>query len=344
MNIEFGPVTLPDENARAGALQRHATLLSPPRSLGRIERLGAWLAACQGRTQPRPLRRMRVVVFAADHGVTADGVSLGGPSATRELLDALDGGSAPLNVLTEVAGAGVRVVDVGTVDGSGPDHVRSGSGPIGRADALTDEETEAAVRAGMRAADAEVDEGADVLVAAEIGSGVTTPAATLVAALTDTEPVAVVGRGSGIDDTAWMRKATAVRDALRRCRPVTGEPLGLLRTAGGADLAAMAGFLAQAAVRRTPVVLDGLPSTAAALLAEELAPGARSWWLAAHRAAEPAQVVALEHLDLEPVLDLEIRLGAGTGAATVLPMLASAARLLTDVARRPALPADSDIT
>lgn len=344
MNIEFGPVTLPDENTRAGALRRHSELLSPPRSLGTLERLGAWLSACHGRTPPRPLRRMRVVVFAADHGITANGVSTGGPGTTRELLGALDNGSAPLNILADTAGAGVRLVDVGTADGSGPDHVRGGSGSIDTADALTDEETEAAVRAGMRAADAEVDEGADLLVAAEIGAGVTTPAATLVAALTDTEPVAVVGRGSGIDDTAWMRKATAVRDALRRCRPATGQPLGLLRTAGGADLAAMAGFLAQAAVRRTPVVLDGLPSTAAALLAEELAPGARSWWLAAHRAAEPAQGVALEHLDLEPVLDLQIRLGAGTGAATVLPILASAARLLTDVAERPALPTDADIT
>lgn len=287
---------------------------------------------------------MRVVVFAADHGITARGVSLGGPDATRERLDALDSGATPLNVLADVAGAGIRTVDVGTSGGDGPDHVRSGSGPIDAEDALTAGETEAAVRAGMRAADAEVDEGADVLVAAEIGAGVTTPAATLVAAVTDTEPVAVVGRGSGIDDTGWMRKATAIRDSLRRCRPVTGEPLGMLQTAGGADLAAMAGFLAQAAVRRTPVVLDGLPSTAAALLAEELAPGARSWWLAAHRAAEPAQVVALEQLDLEPVLDLDIRLGAGTGAATVLPMLASAARLLTDVAQRPAVPADADIT
>ncbi|GAA1239094.1 nicotinate-nucleotide--dimethylbenzimidazole phosphoribosyltransferase [Prauserella halophila] len=344
MNIEFGPVTLPDENARAGALRRHATLLSPPRSLGRLERLGAWLAACQGRTPPRPLRHLRIVVFAADHGITAAGVSLGGSGTTRDLLGALETGAAPLNVLADVAGAGVRVLDVGTAGGAGPDHVRSGSGSIDEQDALTAEETEAAVRAGMRAADAEVDEGADVLVAAELGAGVTTPASALVAALTDTEPVAVVGRGSGIDDTMWMHKAAAVRDALRRCRPVTGEPLALLRTAGGADLAAMTGFLAQAAVRRTPVVLDGLPSTAAALLAEELAPGARSWWLAAHRAAEPAQVVALEHLDLEPVLELGIRLGAGTGAATVLPMLTSAARLLTDVAERPALPTDADVT
>ncbi|OLT46967.1 nicotinate-nucleotide--dimethylbenzimidazole phosphoribosyltransferase [Saccharomonospora sp. CUA-673] len=344
-SIEFGPVSLPDEHARAGALQRHAALLTPERSMGRLERLGAWVSACQGRTPPKPLRRMRVVVFAADHGVVARGVSRGGPGTTRELLTALDAGGTALNVLADTAGAGIRVVDVGTDgDATGPDHVRRGSGSIDVEDALTEDETVAAVRAGMRAADAEVDEGADLLVAADIGAGVTTPASALVASLTDTEPVAVIGRGSGIDDNGWMRKATVVRDALRRCRAVTGEPLALLRTAGGADLAAMTGFLAQAAVRRTPVVLDGLPSAAAALLAEELAPGARSWWLAAHRAAEPAQVLALNHLDLDPVVDLDIRLGAGAGAATVLPLLSAAVRLLTDVADKPTLPADADIT
>lgn len=337
-------MSLPDEHARAGALRRHTALLTPERSLGTLERLGAWIAACQGRTPPAPLRRMRVVVFAADHGVVELGVSRGGTATTRELLDALDEGATALNVLADAAGAGIRVVDTGTTGGAGPDHVRAGSGSIDAADALTDDETHAAVRAGMRAADTEVDEGADLLVAADIGAGVTTPASTLVAALTDTEPVAVVGRGSGIDDAAWMRKTVAVRDALRRCRAGANEPLTLLRTAGGADLAAMTGFLAQAAVRRTPVVLDGLPSAAAALLAEELAPGARSWWLAAHRSAEPAQVSALDHLDLDPVVDLGMRLGTGAGAATVLPMLASSVRLLTDVAERPALPADSDVT
>ncbi len=172
-----------------------------------------------------------------------------------------------------------------------------------------------------------MDEGADLLVPTELGVGASTPAATLVAALTGTEPVAVVGRGSGIDDNTWMRKAAAVRDALRRARPVVTEPLELLRTAGGADLAALAGFLAQAAVRRTPVLLDDLSVCAAALLAEELAPGARSWWAAAHRTTEPAHAVALEHLDLEPLVDLGIAEGAGTGAVALLPLLANAARL-----------------
>ena len=160
-----------------------------------------------------------------------------------------------------------------------------------------------------------------------LGVGVTTASSTLVAALTDTEPVAVVGRGSGIDDNAWMRKAAAIRDALRRARPVITEPLALLRTVGGADLAAIAGFLAQAAVRRTPVLLDGLAVCAAALLAEELAPGARAWWMATHRTTEPAHALALEHLDLSPLVDFGIAEGAGTGAAALVPLLSMAATL-----------------
>ena len=138
-----------------------------------------------------------------------------------------------------------------------------------------------------------------------IGVGATTPASVLVAAITGAEPVAVVGRGSGIDDETWMRKAAAIRDALRRARPHVRDPLALLRVAGGADLAVLAGFLVQAAVRRTPVLLDGLVPVAAALVADELAPGARDWWLLAQRSPEPALALAAEHLELTPLLDLQ---------------------------------------
>jgi nicotinate-nucleotide--dimethylbenzimidazole phosphoribosyltransferase len=129
-----------------------------------------------------------------------------------------------------------------------------------------------------------------------------------------------------------MRKAVAIRDGLRRARPVSADPVALLRVAGSADIAAAAGFLAQAAVRKTPVVLDGLVSGAAALLAEELAPGARGWWVAGHRSAEPAHAMVLEQLDLTPLLDLDLRLGEGTGALAALPLLVMAARLLSDMA------------
>jgi nicotinate-nucleotide--dimethylbenzimidazole phosphoribosyltransferase len=316
--IEFAEVPRPDDVRRR---------TNRPR-FGRLDAFGDWLAARQGRPEPTAPQRPRVVVFAADHGVAARGVSARSPEYTREAIRELRAGGTPLGLLAERAGAGLRIVDVAVdSDEESEFRVRRRSGSIDVEDALTAEETEAAVEIGRRIADAEVDEGADLLVPAELGTGASTPAATLVAALTGTEPVAVVGRGSGIDDNAWMRKAAAIRDALRRAKPVVTEPFDLLRTAGGADLAALTGFLAQAAVRRTPVLLDGLSVCAAALLAEEIAPGARAWWTAAHRSTEPAQVLALEHLDLEPLLDLGIAEGSGTGAALVLPLVTTAASL-----------------
>jgi nicotinate-nucleotide--dimethylbenzimidazole phosphoribosyltransferase len=167
-------------------------------------------------------------------------------------------------------------------------------------------------------------------VPASLGVGASTAASVLVAAVTRTEPVAVVGRGSGIDDAGWMRKAAAVRDALRRARPHVRDPLALVRVAGGADLAALTGFCLQAALRRTPVLLDGLVVGAAALLADELAAGAREWWLLAQRSPDPAMMLVEEHLGLTPVLDLGIRLGDGTGAVAAVPLLQMAARLLAE--------------
>jgi nicotinate-nucleotide--dimethylbenzimidazole phosphoribosyltransferase len=279
-----------------------------------------------------------VVVFAADHGVTAAGVSAFPSAVTGQMVANFDAGGAAINVLAEVAGATVRVADI-AVDcdeplspAIGAHKVRRSSGNIAVEDALSEDEAVAAISAGRQIADDEVDAGADLLIAGDMGIGNTTAATTLVAALTGAEPVVVVGRGTGIDDLGWMRKAGAVRDALYRARDVTHDPLGLLRVCGGADLAAMAGFLAQAAVRRTPVLLDGLVVTAAALVAEELAPGARAWWQAGHRSTEPAHSLALSHLRLEPIVDLGMRLGEGTGAAVALPIVRAAIATLASMA------------
>ncbi|NYI90275.1 nicotinate-nucleotide--dimethylbenzimidazole phosphoribosyltransferase [Amycolatopsis endophytica] len=332
-DVSFADVPGPDEASRAEAVRRHEELLKPAGSLGELEGLGEWVAACQGAVPPRRFQRPRVIVFAGDHGIAAKGVSAYRPEVTGQLVDHLLKGVGPVAVAASVADAGLRVVDI-AVTGETPVaeyRVRAGSGSIDVEDALTEDEVNAALRAGAAIADAEVDEGADLLVAGSVGVGASTPAAVLVAALTGAEPVAVVGRGSGIDDDGWMRKTLAVRDALRRARAVLPDPVALLRTAGGADLAALTGFLAQAAVRRTPVLLDGLAVAAAALVAEELAPGARSWWQAAHADAEPAHRMVLEHLDLKPIVDLGLRLGDGTGAATALPLLITASRLLTDL-------------
>ncbi len=329
------PVGRPDVNARRDAVARIAALAAPVGGFGELGELGTWLAACQGECPPRPPVQARVLLVADDHGIAEAGVSAYPVEAGRARAAAALAGTLPVTIAARTAGAAVRTVDVGlsypVTDGDAGEHVVArGSGRIDREDALTSEQTERAYRTGQRLADEEIDAGADVLVAASLAVGATTPASVLVAALTGAEPVAVIGRGSGIDDLTWMRKATVVRDALRRARDHLRDPLALLRTVGGTDIVVLAGFLARAADRRTPVVLDGLVVGAAALLAEELAPGAREWWVAAQGSTEPAMTLVLEHLSLTPVLGLGVRTDDGTAGVTVLPLLVTAARLIAE--------------
>jgi nicotinate-nucleotide--dimethylbenzimidazole phosphoribosyltransferase len=331
--MKFGEVVPPDGRVAAAARRRQDSLTKPRGALGRLEDLSVWVSSCQGNCPPTQFERARIVVFAGDHGVARHGVSAYPAEVTAQMVDNIDSGGAAINVLAELAGAGVRVIDIAVDrDSPAPYRVCRSSGNIAVESALSTDEATAAVEMGRRIADEEVDAGADLLIAGDMGIGNTTAATVLVAAVTGTEPVAVVGRGTGIDDAAWSRKTAAVRDALYRSRGVHADPVGLLAACGGADLAAMAGFCAQAAVRRTPLLLDGLVITAAALLAEQLAPGARLWWQAGHRSPEPAHSLALAHLDLDPIIDLGLRLGEGTGATMALPVLRAAVATLSSMA------------
>lgn len=332
----FRPVPAPSVVAAQEAAARQVELTKPAGSLGRLEPLGEWMAACQGVSPPRPLEHVRVVVFAGDHGIAAHGVSAYPPEVTAQMVENIRSGGAAVNVMAGIAGATVRVVDI-AVDADTDSSVstlkvRRSSGSIDREDALTDSEVRSAVAAGAAVADQEIDSGADLLIAGDMGIGNTTPATVLIATLTDTEPVAAVGRGTGIDDAGWIRKTAAIRDAMRRARPVAMNPVDLLRVAGGADIAALAGFLAQASHRRTPVILDGLVVTAAALVAEDAAAGAKAWWVAGHRSAEPAHSLALRHLRIEPLLELGMRLGEGSGALAALPLVRAAVDTLNSMA------------
>ena len=335
---DFPRIVAPDDVAATAARDRQKSLTKPPGSLGRLEDLSVWVAACQGVCPPRQFERTRVVVFAGDHGVTASGVSAFPPEVTAQMVANFDAGGAAVNVLAGVAGAGVRVVDIAVdcdeplTPAIGAHKVRRSSRNLAVEDPLTADEVRAAVQAGKQIADEEVDAGADLLIAGDMGIGNTTAATTLVAVITGTEPVAAVGRGTGIDDAGWMRKTTAVRDAMYRARHHAGDPMALLQTCGGADIAAMAGFCAQAAVRRTPLLLDGVVVTAAALVADRLAPGARQWWQAGHRSTEPAHSLALARLDLEPIVDLKMRLGEGTGALVAVPIVRAAVATLASMA------------
>jgi nicotinate-nucleotide--dimethylbenzimidazole phosphoribosyltransferase len=335
--MEFEPVSPPDADAAAAARARQDTLAKPPGSLGRLEDLSVWAASCQGHCPPRQFERVRVVVFAGDHGVARAGVSAYPPRVTAQMVANIADGGAVINALAGLAGAEVRIADL-AVDAEalservGAQKVRRCSGDIRTEDALTDGETTTAVEAGRRIADEEVDAGADLLIGGDMGIGNSTAATVLIAALTGVEPVELVGYGTGVDDAGWARKTAAVRDALFRSRSASADPVALLRCCGGADLAALAGFCAQAAIRRTPLLLDGLAVTAAALIAERLAPGARLWWQAGHRSTEPAHALACAQLGLDPIMDLRMRLGEGTGAAVALSVLRAAVTVLSSVA------------
>lgn len=329
-------VVRPDDAARTAARERQAQLTKPTGALGRLEDLSVWIAGAQGVCPPRPLERVRVVVFAGDHGIARAGVSAYPPEVTLQMLRTIAAGSAAVNVLARVVGASVRVEDL-AVDGETPaavagHKVRRSSGRIDVEDALTRAEAEAAFRAGMAIADDEVDAGAQLLIPGDMGIGNTTPAAVLTGVYTGSDAASVMGRGTGIDDAGWMRKCAAVRDAIHRTRRVLGDPLQVLATGGGADVAAMSGFLLQAAVRRTPVLLDGVVSGAAALLVHRIAYRATDWWLAGHRSPEPAHALALERLALEPLLDYQLRLGEGTGALLAVPLLRAAQATLAEMA------------
>jgi nicotinate-nucleotide--dimethylbenzimidazole phosphoribosyltransferase len=337
-------VVRPEDEYRNAADERWAALGEPRAGLGTLEQLGSWLAAVQGQVPPRPVDRAKVLVFAADHGVARLGVSALRPGDTERLVRSVLDGEAAVSVLARRFGASVRVVDV-AVDPSDPeqelpggvsrDRIRRGSGRTDTEDALTPEEAEAAFRLGLRLADEEADSGTDLVVLGDLGVGSTTVAAALIGALCGLDAASVTGRGSGIDDNVWMVKCAAVRDTMRRARPLLGEPLELLAAVGGADFAAMTGFLLQAAVRRLPVLLDGVVSAACALVAQRVAFRAPEWWRAGQSSGEPAQAKAYERLNLEPLQSQTIRVGGGAGALMSLPLLTAASTLLAELPLAP---------
>ncbi|MGW1156832.1 nicotinate-nucleotide--dimethylbenzimidazole phosphoribosyltransferase [Streptomyces sp. NPDC002513] len=334
----------PDSGVRRDAETRREHRIVPPGALGRLDDLGEWLAAAQSAVPVRPVERPRVVLFAGDHGVASLGVSARPAGSADRLVRAVLEGASPAAILARQLNVPVRVVDM-ALD-CDPDElpaevvrhrVRRGSGRIDVEDALTPEEAEAAFRAGVAVADEEADAGTDLVVLGDVSVGGTTPAAVLIAALCGTDASVVTGRGGlAIDDLAWMRKCAAVRDALRRARPVLGDQVQLLAAVGGADLAATTGFLLQCAVRKTPVILDGVVSAACALVAQRIAFRAPDWWLAGQNSGEPAQAKALDRMALEPLLDHGVTVGEGAGALLALPLVQAAAALAAELPEKPA--------
>lgn len=333
----------PSTTARDGAAERLAGLATPPGALGRLGELGVWLAACQDSVPPRPIDNVRLVIFAGDHGVAAHGVSAFPSAITGAMVRTFLAGKAAVSALAKTHGVAVRVLDLGVDEdfadlddatrvALGAHKVRRSSGALHLEDALTPEQTRQALEAGAAVAREEISAGADLLISGDMGIGNTTVAAALVAAGLGLPASEVVGRGTGIDDSALAHKVEVVEAGLRRAGERVADPVETLTALGSADLAATTGYLLAAARSGVPVLLDGLMSVSCALTADRIEPGAAAWFAAGHRSTEPAQSLALSKLGLEPLLDLDMRLGEGSGAVAAVPVVRSAVALLRDVA------------
>jgi|HubBroStandDraft_5_1064220.scaffolds.fasta_scaffold02538_8 nicotinate-nucleotide--dimethylbenzimidazole phosphoribosyltransferase len=328
MSSEFPPV---DVAAGDAARARQLQLTKPPGSLGRLEDLACWFAARLGNPVPAQ-PQCEVFVFAADHGVAARGVSAFPQSVTGQMVGNFARGGAAINVLASLEGCRIEVVDVGVASNEAPpagvrnERVRAGTRDLASESAMTADELRAALAVGERCARAAVAREARLLIAGDMGIANSTAAACLICAITGATPESVVGRGTGVDDAGLVRKVDVVRIALGRVAKVR-EPSQLLAELGGLEIAAIAGFYLEAARQGVPVLLDGYISTAAALAAVSIEPEAVNWLLASHRSAEAGHSVALEWLKLDPLLDLGLRLGEGTGAALTVPIVRAALAL-----------------
>jgi nicotinate-nucleotide--dimethylbenzimidazole phosphoribosyltransferase len=328
----------PDQAAMADARALQARLTKPPGSLGALEELSVRLAGLAGRCPPPIPEPAAVAVFAGDHGIYAAGVTPWPQEVTAQMVANFRHGGAVVNAFARQCGATVTVVDVGVAgevppgDGLVAAKVRAGTRDFASEPALTRDEVVAAIEVGIRVAGDQVAAGAGVLVGGDMGIANTTPAAALVAAFTGSDAAQVTGRGTGVDDSTLARKTAVVAEALRRYAPDPADPVGVLAAVGGLEHAALAGYLLAAAAHRVPVVLDGVIACSAALAAVALHPEAVHAFVAGHRSVEPGATVALAHLGLEPLLDLGLRLGEGTGALLAVPLVAAAVRVLHEVA------------
>jgi nicotinate-nucleotide--dimethylbenzimidazole phosphoribosyltransferase len=334
-----GPV---DADAAQRALEHQARLTKPAGSLGRVETLGVQLAAIAGVDPPPVPRPAAVAVFAGDHGVVAEGVTPWPQEVTGQMVANFVAGGAAINVLARQAGASVTVVDVGVasdLDALGlegaPDllrrRVRAGTANLGAGPAMTATDVTAALDIGATVAADLVASGARALVTGEMGIGNTTPAAALIAALLSRPPAQVTGRGTGIDDGTLAHKVAVVEAALTRV-PAGATPELVLAEVGGLEIAALAGFIVGGASARLPVVVDGVIAGAALLVARALQPAVLPYVVAGHRSTEPGAAAVLDALGLEPVLDLGLRLGEGSGACLALGVLEAAALVLQEMA------------
>jgi nicotinate-nucleotide--dimethylbenzimidazole phosphoribosyltransferase len=333
--IQASPISPPSASARAAALSHLATLTKPVGSLGRLEELAAFYAAAHGVFPPPALTHATLALFLADHGVAVEGVSAFGSQVTAAMAANVMSGGAAVSTIAADCRVDILMTDVGIAGDLSAlplaplvtlrrRAVRAGTGNLSREPAMTRAQAEAAMAVGVEALQAAVDAGSRVIALGEIGIANTTAAAALVCVFAGIAPALAVGRGTGISDSVLTRKIAVIENALALHQPDSSDPVGVLAALGGLEIAALVGCMIEAARRSVPVVLDGLVTNAAALVAVAMEPNIRGYLLAAHESTEPGARAALAHLKLDPLLTLDMRLGEGTGACLGVALLRTA--------------------
>jgi len=326
-----------DQTAADKAAARQNQLTKPQGSLGRLESFSVQLAGMTGRERPR-FARKAVIVMAADHGVALEGVSAYPVEVTAQMVENIARNGAAVSVLARQNQARVVIVDIGVARDisslAGVLHrkVAAGSANMLKGPALTPAQAEQAIAAGMQVLDEQAAQGLDLVALGEMGIGNTTPASAITAVLTGLPVKEVTGRGTGLDDAGLQKKIEVIEAAIRLNRPDPADALDVLAKVGGLDIAGLTGVIIAAAARRIPVVVDGFISGAAALVAAGLLPEVKPYLIASHLSVEAGHTAICRKLELDPLLDLHMRLGEGSGAVLVFPIIEGAARILDEMA------------
>ncbi len=325
-----------DKEAMQKAQQRQDNLIKPQGALGRLEEISIRLAGIQGRAIPQ-IKQKAIITMAGDHGVVAEKVGNWPQEVTAQMVYGFLGGHAGISVIARQVGVRVIVVDMGVASDLKPSpqllirKVAPGTRNIAKGPAMTEEQAVRAIESGIEIVNDEVAKGLDIVGTGDMGIGNTTPSAAICAVMTGRPAAEVTGRGTGINDELLAHKVGIIKMALAVNKPDPKQPLAVLAKVGGFEIGGLAGVMLGAAAHRIPVVIDGFISGAAALIATALAPNLRDYLIAGHVSAESGHRLLLEHLGLRPLIDLEMRLGEGTGAALGISLAEVSARILGDM-------------
>jgi nicotinate-nucleotide--dimethylbenzimidazole phosphoribosyltransferase len=331
------PAASPDANAVSQAEKRQAELTKPPGSLGRLEELAIRIAGLQKTVQPN-IDRVHINIFAGDHGVAAEGVSVFPQAVTAEMVKNFARGGAAISVAAHSLGAQLEVINLGTVKPTGKlDSVRDctlgpGTANFAQQPAMTAEQVGRALAAGRDAVARARNGGAELYIGGEMGIGNTTAATALACALLQADPARLTGPGTGLDPVGVNHKAQVIQAALKLHANEMKSPLDILRCLGGFEIAALVGAYIACAQNRLPVLVDGFICSVAALVATRINPGINPWLLFSHQSAEPGHRAVLDALEAQPLLDLGMRLGEGSGAAVAVPLLRMACAFHNEMA------------